>query len=152
MTVDRFCFWMCVMGWVVLGSGCARIDYGKAATPGAVTGVDHILLSVGDLDRSAHFYRDVLGMTQQQRFQHFVMLKAGNFGIILSTQPWEFEHKGEPKGIGQIPHFTTPDMGAFEARLKASGVPWLRGPKKEFFGTEAFFVDPDGYQWAVLAP
>jgi hypothetical protein len=90
------------------------------------------------------------GMTQQQRFQHFVMLKAGSFGIILSSQPWEFERKGEPKGIGQIPHFTTPDMRAFEARLKASGVPWLRGPKKELFGTEAFFVGPDGYQWAVL--
>jgi catechol 2,3-dioxygenase-like lactoylglutathione lyase family enzyme len=143
---------MYLIGCLLLAGGCARIDYGKASSPGAVTGVDHILLSVSDLDRSAHFYRDVLGMVEQQRFKHFVMLKAGSFGVILSTQPWEFEKKGEPKGVGQIPHFTTPDMGAFEARLKASGVPWLRGPKKELFGTEAFFVDPDGYQWAVLAP
>jgi len=28
---------------------------------------------------------------------------------------------------------------------------WQCGPKKELFGTEAFFVDPDGYHWAVLA-
>ncbi len=135
--------------------GCGGpINFGsaKAPSPGAVTGVDHILLTVSDLDRSIRFYRDVLGMQLESRMIHFAMLRAGNFGVALSTRPWEFEKKGEPKGIGMIPHFTTPDMDEFADRLKRFGVPWLRAPVRESFGIEAFIVDPDGYQWAIVAP
>jgi catechol 2,3-dioxygenase-like lactoylglutathione lyase family enzyme len=136
-------------------NGCAgAIDFGpaKAPTPGAVTGADHILLTVADLDRSLHFYRDVLGMRVELRSLHFAMLRAGSFGVIISSKPWEFEKKGEPKGIGMIPHFTTPDMEQFSARMKEHGIPWLRGPVRESFGIEAFIADPDGYQLAILAP
>lgn len=135
--------------------GCvAPIDFGtlKASSPGAVTGVDHLLLTVSDIDRSVHFYRDVLGMRVEYRSLHFVLLRAGNFGIALSSRPWNFEKKGEPKGVGMIPHFITPDMDRFAARMKQNGIPWLRGPVRESFGIEAFIADPDGYQWAVLAP
>jgi lactoylglutathione lyase len=135
--------------------GCATpINFGpaKAPSPGAVTGADHVLLTVTDLDRSIHFYRDILGMQVESRMIHFVMLRAGNFGVALSIRPREFEKKGEPKGIGIIPHFTTPDMDEFAERLKAFGVPWLREPVREPFGIEAFITDPDGYQWAIVAP
>jgi catechol 2,3-dioxygenase-like lactoylglutathione lyase family enzyme len=135
--------------------GCAApMDFGpsKAPTPGAVTGMDHILLTVADLDKSIHFYRDVLGMQVEFRSIHFVILRAGKFGVALSTRPRDFEKKGEPKGVGMIPHFTTPNMDEFAARLKKFGIPWLRGPVRESFGIEAFITDPDGYQWAVVAP
>ncbi len=114
--------------------------------------MDHLLLTVADIGRSIHFYRDVLGMHVEYRSLHFVMLRAGNFGVALSSRSWEFEKKGEPKGIGIIPHFTTPNMDQFAARLKEYGIPWLREPVRESFGVEAFIVDPDGYQWAILAP
>lgn len=135
--------------------GCAKpANFGPAvaASPGAVTGMHHTLLTVSDLGRSVRFYRDVLGMQVEYRSFHFAMLEAGDFGVALSDKPWEFEKKGEPKGVGMIPHFTTPDMEAFAARLKEHGVPWLREPHEESFGIEAFFADPDGYQWAILAP
>jgi len=127
--------------------GCnAAVDFGsaKANSPGAVT--------EADLDRSVRFYRDALGMHVEHRSIHFVMLRAGNFGVALSNRPWDFEKKGEPKGVGMIPHFTTPDMDQFASRLKEHGIPWLRNPVRESFGIEAFFIDPDGYQWAVIAP
>ena len=136
-------------------NGClAPINFGpaKASSPGAVTGVDHLLLTVADIGRSVHFYRDVLGMRVENRSIHFAMLRAGNFGVVLSSRPWDFEKKGGPKGVGMIPHFTTPDMDMFAARMKEFGIPWLREPVRESFGIEAFIVDPDGYQWAVLAP
>ena len=136
-------------------TGCeATMDFGPAKTPspGAVTGMDHILLTVADLGRSVRFYRDVLGMRVELSSLHFVMLRAGNFGVVLSSRPWEFEKKGEPRGVGMIPHFTTPDMDQFAARLKEHGISWLREPVRESFGVEAFIIDPDGYQWAVLAP
>ncbi|HKN00763.1 MAG TPA: VOC family protein [Candidatus Binataceae bacterium] len=136
-------------------SGCARpIDYGPAVapSPGAVTGIHHILLTVSDLGRSIQFYRDGLGMEVEFRSFRFAMLSAGNFGVALSTKPWDFEKTGEPKGVGMIPHFTTPNMDACAARLKEHGIPWLREPRKESFGIEAFIADPDGYQWAIVAP
>jgi catechol 2,3-dioxygenase-like lactoylglutathione lyase family enzyme len=124
----------------------------KAPSPGDVTGMHHLLLTVADLQRSVQFYRDVLGMQVDYSTANFAMLRAGKFGVALSTHPWDFEKKGEPKGIGMIPHFTTPNMDEFAARLKENGVPWLRAPIRESFGIEAFIIDPDGYQWAVLAP
>ncbi|MBI5580032.1 MAG: VOC family protein [Deltaproteobacteria bacterium] len=112
----------------------------------------HLLLTVTELSRSVHFYQDVLGMRLEYSMPHFVMLRAGDFGVALSTHPGDFEKKGEPKGIGMIPHFTTPNMDEFTARLKKNEVSWLRAPIRESFGIEAFILDPDGYQWAILAP
>jgi catechol 2,3-dioxygenase-like lactoylglutathione lyase family enzyme len=139
---------------IVVGACASQGDVAPASTPslGAVTGMHHLLLTVTDLDRSVHFYRDGLGMRVGYRNTHFVMLQAGDFGVALSTRPWGFEKKGEPKGIGMIPHFTTPNMNEFAERLKNSGIPWLRAPARESFGMEAFIMDPDGYQWAILAP
>jgi catechol 2,3-dioxygenase-like lactoylglutathione lyase family enzyme len=140
---------------VLTMAGCAaHTDLGppRAPSPGAVTGMHHLLLTVTDLPGSVHFYRDVLGMRLEHGTAHFAMLQAGNFGVALSTHPWDFEKQGEPKGIGMIPHFTTPNMDEFAARLKENGVPWLRAPVRESFGIEAFILDPDGYQWAILAP
>ena len=117
-----------------------------------VTGVDHILFTVADLDRSVKFYRDVLGLTVAHKSSHFVWLKAGDFGVALSDKPWSFEKKGEPRGVGMIPHFTVRDMDALAATLKERHVPWLREPKDEGWGIEAFVADPDGYQWVFVAP
>jgi glutathione S-transferase fosA5 len=130
------------------------IDFGtpNVSSPGGVTGMDHILLTVSDMSRSVAFYRDVMGMRMEYRSLHFAMLRAGNYGVALSSRPWAFEKKGEPKGIGMIPHFTTANMDEFAARLKKNGISWLRAPVRESFGIEAFVTDPDGYQWAVLAP
>jgi len=41
---------------------------------------------------------------------------------------------------------------ALAARLKEHHIPWLREPKDEGWGIEAFVTDPDGYQWAIVAP
>lgn len=124
-----------------------------APPPPLITGVDHILFTVADLDRSLTFYHDALGLTVEQRGCHFVWLRAGEaFGIVLSDKPWRFERTGEPKGVGMLPHFRVRDMNVLAERLKAKGIPWLRPPKNEAWGIEAFVADPDGYQWAFVAP
>ena len=123
-----------------------------ATTTPLIKGVDHILFTVSDLDRSVKFYRDVLGLTVAHKSRHFVWLKAGEFGIALSDKAWSFEKKGEPKGVGMIPHFAVREMDALAARLKEHHIPWLREPKDEGWGIEAFVTDPDGYEWAFVAP
>jgi hypothetical protein len=73
------------------------IDFGtpNVSSPGGVTGMDHILLTVSDISRSVAFYRDVMGMRMEYRSLHFAMLRAGNYGVALSSRPWPFEKKGE---------------------------------------------------------
>ena len=58
-------FLVLFVGSVLSLAGCApKIDFDtvNASSPGAVTGMDHILLTVSDMGRSIEFYRDVLGM------------------------------------------------------------------------------------------
>jgi lactoylglutathione lyase len=115
-----------------------------------IKNVHHILLTVKDLDASLHFYRDLLGLTLDQQYKTFAMLRAGNFGIYLSTKPWPFDKSAAEKGAGIFPHFEVDDMTALVARLKSSGVTILQEPKSYSWGKECFALDPDGYQWSFI--
>jgi Glyoxalase/Bleomycin resistance protein/Dioxygenase superfamily len=71
-------------------TSCApKIDFGapNVASPGGVTGMDHILLTVSDISRSVHFYRDVMGMRVEYRMLHFAMLRAGNLADVKYISP-----------------------------------------------------------------
>jgi catechol 2,3-dioxygenase-like lactoylglutathione lyase family enzyme len=115
-----------------------------------VKNVHHILLTVKDLDTSVHFYHDVLGLTLDQQYKTFAMLRAGEFGIYLSIRPWSFDKQGIEKGAGIFPHFEVDHMDALVARLKNSGVTILQEPKSYAWGKECFALDPDGYQWSFV--
>src|SRR3989442_610844 len=80
-----------------------------------ITNVHHILLTVKDLDTSIHFYRDVLGLTLDQQYKTFAMLRAGEFGIYLSTKPWSFDKQSTEKGAGIFPHFEVDNIDALVA-------------------------------------
>jgi lactoylglutathione lyase len=115
-----------------------------------VKNVHHILLTVKDLDASIHFYRDVLGLTLDQQYKTFAMLRAGEFGVYLSTRPWPFDKQSAEKGAGIFPHFEIDNMDALVARLKSSGVTILQEPKSYSWGKECFALDSDGYQWSFV--
>lgn len=115
-----------------------------------VKNVHHILLTVKDLEASLHFYRDILGLTLDQQYRTFAMLRVGEFGIYLSTKPWPFDKSVAEKGAGIFPHFEVDDMPALVARLKSSGVTILQEPKSYSWGKECFALDPDGYQWSFV--
>ncbi|HEV8716747.1 MAG TPA: VOC family protein [Candidatus Binatia bacterium] len=119
-----------------------------------IKNVHHILLTVKDLDTSVHFYHDVLGLTLDQQYKTFAMLRAGEFGIYLSTRPWPFDKQSAEKGAGIFPHFEVDNMDALVTRLKSSGTTVLQEPKSYSWGKECFALDPDGYQWSFveLAP
>lgn len=137
---------VCLCLLLTLGSVAA-----EESTPAFhVKNVHHILLTVKDLDTSIHFYRDVLGLTLDQQYKTFAVLRAGEFGVYLSTKPWLFDKQGAEKGAGIFPHFEIDHMDALVARLKSSGVTILQEPKTYSWGKECFALDPDGYQWSFV--
>ncbi len=92
----------------------------------------------------------MLGLTLDQQYKTFAMLRAGEFGVYLSTRAWSFDKQNAEKGAGISPHFEIDHMDALVARLKSSGVTILQEPKTYSWGKECFALDPDGYQWSFV--
>jgi catechol 2,3-dioxygenase-like lactoylglutathione lyase family enzyme len=52
-----------------------------------VTGIDHIVLHVTDIERARKFYTDILGMTVYRQNDRQVFLRAGQQGVALFARP-----------------------------------------------------------------
>jgi catechol 2,3-dioxygenase-like lactoylglutathione lyase family enzyme len=139
---------------LALGLGCVLLMSSVFAqeTPPSfhIKNVHHILLTVKDLDTSIHFYRDILGLTLDQRYKTFAMLNAGAVGVYLSTKPWSFDKQEAAKGAGIFPHFEIDNMDVLVSTLKKNNVMLLQEPQSYSWGKECFALDPDGYQWSFV--
>ncbi len=116
----------------------------------------HSMIRVADLDRSLHFYCDVLGMKQLSR----VDVEAGRFtivfvnfsedyesGAIELTHNWDREESyTHGTGYGHVA-IGVPDIHGACDRLRAAGVEITVEPKVMLPGAPAlaFAKDPDGY-------
>ncbi|MSR56728.1 MAG: glyoxalase [Planctomycetaceae bacterium] len=123
--------------------------------PIGVTGIDHVTLVVANLERSAAFYVDLLGMQRVARpgFNFpGLWFQAGATQIHLILQHQNSGPAGLPDapsqaGAGRVFHFAfeTADGPAAVERLKAAGIR-IRGTGLRpdgFFQT--WFYDPDGH-------
>jgi len=138
-----------------------------------IKGLEHVGISVANLERSIQFYRDLLGMhvVEQDGFQgelyerilalsgakgKVALLKTTNMQIEL----FEFERPQPKPGDPERPvcdqgitHFCieVTDIDAVYARLKAAGVPF-HCPPLRFPGEAAatYGRDPDGNVFELL--
>ena len=100
----------------------------------------HMLLKVADIARSERFYVDLLGfqvrkakpLADGRPFVPFLQ------GIALTS--------GGPDKPVQIDHiaFTTKDVRAVDARLKAAKVEYFRELHDGLYGLTIYVADPDG--------
>ncbi|MBT3366787.1 MAG: VOC family protein [Nitrospina sp.] len=114
-------------------------------------GIHHIALNVTDLDRSEHFYTDVLGFNVTHRFSkglRHIMLDTGNALLALFETPdLNMESALEQLSDKGYMHF------AFETNreefikiideLKDKKVPVDSGPVVRGEGESIYFKDPD---------
>jgi glyoxylase I family protein len=114
-------------------------------------GIHHIALNVTDLDRSEHFYTDVLGFSVTHRFSkglRHIMLDTGNVLLALFETPsLEMETALEQLSKKGYMHF------AFETNreefiniieeLKNKKVNIDSGPIVRGEGESIYFTDPD---------
>jgi catechol 2,3-dioxygenase-like lactoylglutathione lyase family enzyme len=108
-----------------------------------------ILLRPSDLDRSRHFYRDVLGLAIYREFG-----PPDDPGVVFFLGPGFLEvsgHRPGPAGHSVMIWMQVRGVHAEHDRLAAAGVPVIRGPVTEPWGLiEMWIQDPDGIQ-IVLA-
>jgi catechol 2,3-dioxygenase-like lactoylglutathione lyase family enzyme len=127
--------------------------------PIRITGLDHIVLNVGNIDRSLKFYTEVLGL-QGERVDEFRAGKVGfpsvriNGDTIIDLFPRETpaaSEAREAKTDGNLNHFClvvgAADFAAIIAYLKEQGVDVHQGPISRWGArgqaTSIYFLDPD---------
>ena len=118
-------------------------------------GVVHFSLPVTDLERSAKFYGELLGMKIVQKAPRMVFLKCGDDYLILA--------KDAPVKYDSLKK--TPVHHAFKVKsedfepavefLKQNGVEIFHIENRQdgvFWGRQAYFLDPDGNKLEIHDP
>ncbi|MBN9343263.1 MAG: glutathione transferase [Caedibacter sp. 38-128] len=108
-----------------------------------ITGLNHINLSVKDLDVSFAFYKDILGFKPRVKWAEGVYFEIGDLWFCLfldsktRTAPLpEYTHIAF--NVGEE-HFEN-----FAERIKASGATIWKENKSE--GNSLYFLDPNGHK------
>lgn len=113
--------------------------------------------TVNDIEKSLAFYRDVLGFTVGERWEHEgrlagVELVAGRVSFWLSQDDWK-KGRDRVKGQGFRMHCATAqDVDAVARGITARGGTLLQPPRDEPWGGRDFaVVDPDGFTITIAS-
>ena len=113
-----------------------------------ISHIDHIVLTVADIERSVAFYVRVLGMQAVSFGNGRRALRFGQQKINLQTLGMEPRNHAAV-GAGDVCLITDWPTARVLARLAAEGVPVLEGPvmKSGAQGPieSVYFNDPDGH-------
>ena len=112
--------------------------------------IDHLVLTVKDLEETCRFYAAVLGMDVQTFSGNRKALLFGDQKINLHQQGREFEPKAlhSTPGSGDLCFITDMPIGDVAAHVRSCGVTIIEGPVPKTGAKgpiESFyFRDPDG--------
>lgn len=115
-----------------------------------VDAIDHIVLTVRDIDATCDFYQRVLGMEALTFGEGRRALRFGSQKINLHPYGNEFEPKAErpTPGSADLCFVTDSDSDGIAAHLAATGVHIEEGPVERTGAlgpiTSFYFRDPDG--------
>jgi len=115
-----------------------------------VTRLDHLVLTVRDIDETLRFYESVLGMEPVVSGEGRVALRFGNQKINLHTQGREFEPKAlvPTPGAADLCFITPVELNKAVTHIESRGVEIIEGPVGRTGATGAiqsvYFRDPSG--------
>ncbi len=108
-----------------------------------VRGVDFVLLSVSDMEKSRAFYRDTLGLKPAAEWPpYWYEFEAGDATIALGTPPPNAPQP--PYNGGMSLALAVADVKATVDELRAKGVPILQDTEDTPVCHMALISDPDG--------
>jgi len=119
-------------------------------SPPLCSTLDHLVLTVADIERAAAFYERVCGMRREITAAGRVSLHFGSMKINLHEQGKEFEPKAAHPvpGSADLCFLTRLPIETAKARLESLGVPIIEGPVARTGAqgpmTSLYFRDPDG--------
>lgn len=114
--------------------------------------VGNIILAVKDLDRSLHFYHDIIGLPIKRQRRSWIDL--GTSGALLSLHPASLtaEHIGSSIDNGITIGFLVGDVKSAIEELRAQGVKIHRDIVDREAGKNAIVLDPDDYLVSLFEP
>jgi len=108
--------------------------------------IDHLNLTVADIDRSVEFYKRVLGMKAESRGEGRAALYFGQQKIHLDAAGGPAAMSGEKRMPAHICFITEAPIAAVTTHLESCGVPVrMQGPRAGAIGTiqSVYIDDPD---------
>jgi catechol 2,3-dioxygenase-like lactoylglutathione lyase family enzyme len=114
--------------------------------------LDHVALKVTDMDKTLHFYHQLLGLELLRTSgpnAHGVrsaVVKAGGQEINVFSRP-DFVSGAHDNSVGMDHFCLNMDATSIDdviADLRQAGVDIFRGPVERRDGTSVFVYDPDG--------
>lgn len=119
-----------------------------------VAGLDHLVLTVADTNKTIAFYRDVLGMTPEQfRPADGSVRWALKFGVQKinlhpADKPFDPKARVPQPGSVDLCFLSAEPLAAWQARFRVSGVTVEEGPVARTGATgpiiSLYVRDPDG--------
>ena len=115
-----------------------------------IVGIDHIVLTVQDVDATVRFYESVLGMRKEEFGNGRVALKFGGQKINLHQYGNEFEPKAEIPKPGSEDLCFIAETGLAEAmeHVQREGIGIIEGPVQRTGANgpimSFYFRDPEG--------
>lgn len=113
--------------------------------------------TVGDIQKSLAWYRDVLGFVVEERWEQEgnltgAMVRAGNVTFMLGQDDWK-RGRDRKKGEGfRIYCETTQDVDALAEKIKSRGGTLDHLPQDHPWGTRDFaLTDPDGFKITIAS-
>jgi len=109
--------------------------------------IDHLNITVADLDRSIAFYKKVLGMEAEIMGEGRAALLFGQQKIHLDLAGTGMTMRAEPRMPAHICFVADAPAGEIKAHLAECGVPVrMEGPRAGAIGTiqSVYIDDPDG--------
>ncbi|OKP95969.1 VOC family protein [Paenibacillus sp. P46E] len=113
----------------------------------SVIGPDFISLQVSNLESSAEFYQNYLGLVRSQAGPpHAVVFETKPIAFALrDLMPGVELGSGTQPGLGVALWLHAPDTQEIHDKLIAAGVKITSAPIDGPFGRTFTFADPDGY-------
>ena len=112
--------------------------------------IGHVHLKVADLDRALGFWRDVIGLEEQQRYgDRAVFLSAGGYHHHVALNTWEsLGGAWPPPGTTGLFHVALlypdrPSLAEAVRRVIAAGI-GLEGASDHGVSEAVYLRDPDG--------
>jgi len=115
-----------------------------------LTHLDHIVLTVTDIETTVRFYCDVLGMEKEEFAGGRTSLRFGNQKINLHKAGNEFEPKANKPtpGSADLCFITNTELSEAMEHVRSKGIEIIQGPVERTGATgplfSFYFKDPDG--------